>query len=894
MLHQIKNVIPENFSSSKYSLISVLILGLLISACGGSGGSSSGSKSVNISGKINVQRDSDVDIDLNNVNVLNNDLDNLQIISNPTTLGGYLSGSSGTYAQGAEYYLDLKDLFSVTLVEGQTIQLSLFQADDSQDTIELELAISDQDENVIASLEFDSFRSNTLIVPQDGFYTLSLSTAVDTSPVLYILSVSQTISNQTLNQSDYKNVSRNFVPGEVLIKFKSNRFDEDTKMQFNSTADLLATKQLTDKANKLLNSLSLKDNIPGIAEVYAFDAERMTESFTFTQFDRFGEQRLLEKKVQTMELIKQLQVLDQVEFAEPNFIYSSTATTNDPRIKDQWGLNLVSTNAAWEVATGDGVIVAVLDTGINASHEDLINKLNPDGYDFISSSSSAGDGNGFDSNPEDLGSSFHGSHVAGIIAAEANNNKGIAGIAYDAEIMPLRVLGVQDTGNSSDIAQAILYAAGLTNSSGVTPSRRADIINMSFGGEDLSQTIKAAIDSAYAEGLILIAAAGNQASDIPFYPAAFDNVIGVGSVSNDKQRSSFSNFGQNVQVVAPGGTGSGSPTFDGFEDAILSSIHGNNYTEYLGTSMSAPHVSAVVALMKELKTDLNGGSFISALNTGSLSLSLSNTPDTSNFFGNGLIDAAKAVNWAAGNEIIPATLKIYPNQFGFIGANTEAELSLTNPGNGTISIVSIDEQDTWLAISPIDVSNEGLGRYLVEVSPLQSPVEQGTITINYQVNSGDIQQQVLNVFVSRSTQSDSTVGVLFVSLFKEEDLLNNMNEPFVTVGGQLIDGVYDYCFTAIPSGRYLLTASTDNDGDQVSFDPGEAVGSYPLQSRPEYIDVNGSTLEDMDFDIQYPSIVTSSQTSSTISLNTKNMNSPFNINNISRNTQLISQSTCLN
>ena len=838
----------------------------MLIACGGSGGVSNSEDGVlRVSGTITVQRDSDIDLDLNSSSLLNNELDDPQLIANPSTIGGYLSGYSGAYANASNttFNQDTHDYFKVSLVKGQEIQISVFQADSSLDVIELELALFDEFEVKQETIDINEFSSNTLIVPADGLYTLSLGVSTLTSPLLYTLSLSQSISSQALSVSDIKILSQDFIPGEILLKLKKGKTipATDNTVKSASSTPLKTASNNTDSIESLLEKLRQKETIPNIATVYQVQPSSKKPSIkiaNYTEASAIKQLSLLEQKIQTLEIITQLNESEDVEFAEPNFIYHSAASKDDPRLSDQWNLSMLSAPAAWQLSSGQDVIVAVLDTGINATHEDLTNNIHPGGYDFITDTKSSGDGNGFDGDPNDEGTSFHGSHVAGIIAAEADNMKGIAGLAYDAKIMPLRVLGVQDTGSSSDIAQAILYAAGLENTSG--NSLRADIINMSFGSEAQSATVKAALDKAYAQGLILIAAAGNIATDTAFYPAAFENVIGVGAVSNDKKRSSFSNFGINLDLVAPGGTGSGSATFDGFQDAILSTVGANNYSEYIGTSMAAPHVSAVAALIKQLMPSLNGENFKAALDAGYLTQNLTtSTADINNFYGKGLIDAAKSVNWAKGNVIMPGILSVYPTQFGFIGANTKAELSLTNPSDSVITITSIVEQESWLEITAKDDVDDisKLGNYLVEVNLALASLGQGIITINYEIDNGPAQQQIINVFISRASQGDPSVGNLYVSLYKEEDILNGVYQQAYGIPATLTNGAYEYCFNYVEPGRYLLTASTDNDGDRLPFDKGEAVGSFPILSRPLFIEISTKPLVDMSFDIQYPSFSSS-------------------------------------
>ena len=204
---------------------------------------------------------------------------------------------------------------------------------------------------------------------------------------------------------------------------------------------------------------------------------------------------------------------------------------------------------AWQLTTGSpDVTIAVIDTGVVAEHKDLILRQSSDSYDFFSdidnSGDGDGDGDGCDRDASDPGngrdnpwclnsaleiSSFHGTHVAGIIAAETNNYYGTSGITQHGNIMNLRALGCVG-GNALDIANAVRYAAGLENDSGVLPRKKAHIINLGLSSTGDSRVLKAAIKAARAEGIIVIAATGNSASSQAYYPVAYDGVIGVSAV----------------------------------------------------------------------------------------------------------------------------------------------------------------------------------------------------------------------------------------------------------------------------------------------------------------------------------------------------------------------------
>jgi serine protease len=292
---------------------------------------------------------------------------------------------------------------------------------------------------------------------------------------------------------------------------------------------------------------------------------------------------------------------------------SAESISNDPFVMDQWHYyerpGGIDVPGAWRRTVGDpSVHVAVLDTGILGTHEDLAGQWSG-GYDFISTASTARDGDGRDADPTDEGdwhwltgpSSWHGSHVAGTIAAATNNGIGGAGIAYGATIQPVRVLG-RLGGLSSDIIDAIRWAAGLSVPGAPDNPNPAKVQNMSLGGTGACDSFyQSAIDDAVAAGSVVVVAAGNSSADAAnFSPASCKGVITVASVDRTGDIAWYSNFGSSVEISAPGGdtsTGSG-------ENGVLSTINSgaqtaedDAYAFYQGTSMAAPHVAGVIALM---------------------------------------------------------------------------------------------------------------------------------------------------------------------------------------------------------------------------------------------------------------------------------------------------------
>ena len=323
-----------------------------------------------------------------------------------------------------------------------------------------------------------------------------------------------------------------------------------------------------------------------------------------------------------------------VNAVEPDARMTAVLTPNDTRYGEQWdftGTNGMRIPGAWDVSTGSGSTVAVIDTGITA-HPDLDANVLP-GYDFVSDATAARDGNGRDSNPQDQGdwyaagecgqttagnSSWHGTHVSGTIAAVTGNAAGVAGVAPNAKVLPVRVLA-KCGGSLSDIADAIIWASGGTVSGIPANANPAKVINMSLGGSGAGgTTYPAAIDSAVSRGTTVVVAAGNSNQDASgFRPANCNSVVTVAASNPSGSLSYYSNYGATVDLTAPGGDTSVSG------GGILSTLNTGTttpaaagYAYYQGTSMATPHVAGLVALMKSKSPSLTPAQVESTLRQG--------------------------------------------------------------------------------------------------------------------------------------------------------------------------------------------------------------------------------------------------------------------------------------
>ncbi len=313
-------------------------------------------------------------------------------------------------------------------------------------------------------------------------------------------------------------------------------------------------------------------------------------------------------------------------YAEPNYLLLPNRRPNDVfYTRYQWNLPMIDMERSWEQSQGSSkVVVAVVDTGIDMDHPEFQGKLTT-GYNVIEDNNYPMDDNG------------HGTHVAGVIAARTNNGDGIAGMTWHSKLMPIKAIGADGSGTAFDIAQGIRWAT----------DHGADVINLSVGNYTSSAALRDACRYAYRKNVVLVAATGNDATDQPGYPAAYPEVFGVSAIDHNQERADFSNYGDYVDVVAPGVD-------------IPSTYIYSDYAALSGTSMACPHVAALAALIRSVNPGISPDNVMKLMRKTAIDLG---AQGKDNMYGHGMINVHAALTQAR-NDSPP--LKAEPQE-GFGG-----------------------------------------------------------------------------------------------------------------------------------------------------------------------------------------------------------------------------------
>ncbi|NJN52825.1 MAG: S8 family serine peptidase [Gammaproteobacteria bacterium] len=794
-----------------------------------------------LSGSVLILPSSAIDSDVNDTNtaaVTNNDFDQAQVITNPVSLGGYLTRPGAGEDGNLQVAGDVADFYQVSLAGNETIVLTVGEpapespADDPTLSLQIYDATRTLRDAVPAITE-------SAVMPAPGAGTFFIEVAITGGATNYVLNLGQNVPASAGIAAP--RLSEAFVPGEIVVV-------ASPAAHLPADFDVIAD-------DGELRLLGLGHGARNHRDSQRLTGPRVGARLAADDLDKYD----------TLVAAARLRRVSGVRHAEPNYLRQPHRTPNDVFYRYQWHYPSINLPLAWDITLGSpDVIVAVVDTGILPNHPDLIGQLVP-GYDFISDPSVARDGNGIDADPTDTGnpsgitaSTFHGSHVAGTIAARSDNNEGVAGVAWNVKLMPLRALG-QESGTNFDVMQALRFAAGLSNNSGSVPAQRADVINMSLGSPGASAAEQSLLDQIRQLGIIVVASAGNEASSAPSYPAAYNGVVSVAATTINKVRASYSSFGATIDVAAPGGFVGSDFNGDGLADGVLSTVADDeaftlnyNYRTLMGTSMAAPHIAGVVALMKSVHPGLTPQQFDDLLAQSLITEDLG-APGRDDQFGWGLIDAQRAVIEAldlanSGGAPTGPILIGAPGSVNFGVFDTTADIIVRNAGSGALNITGVTSTAPWLTVTPLTIDANGLGTYQLSVNRAAA-TGNGAFSAQARFASdipGGAPFVVSVVMQKFAVNPVADAGRHYVVVFHPP--------TGTTVAGsiaQLSGGIYTYSIPNVGSGTYQIYAGTDSDNDDFLCDGGEACGAFRLLEFPESITVTGSR-SGLDFVSGFP------------------------------------------
>ena len=781
--------------------------------------------------------------------VPNNDVSSAQTILNPTDVIGHIGdnvetvvvlGDDGFCVEDPEnpgYCLtedvsnvDPEDWYKFTAAPNLLLTLSIegliFEQDGSfycctTDNLDADLLIYNED-GTLANFDYASSSTSTykqIVLPSSGtYYAVVKAVTGHTKYVLTLGSNATGISSLSNPEDQYaKNRFISYIP--FGPNFNANEYTKPQYDNFNNDLSL----KLIQSDDYRISGLRVIDFDLETEFNKIFKDDYMIDSSNYSQVNYLKHWKLLQHY---KNLYPRLNL-------ELDFKYQSHFS-QDPSWAYQWGLQQIGLDTVL-TAIGQNVkdvAVAVLDSGSPATTSTAwtTSAFVEGGYDFTPFENS-GDGDGYDPDPTDTyaASDSHGTHVATTISA-LNDGLNING--FGIQTVPVRVLGADGTGYNSDIAQGLLYAAGLPNGSGQVYSGSVPIkvINMSLGsvGGGCGSTFQNAINDVYATGITIVSSSGNSAQEAPGsygYPASCNNVISVGALDYVKGRAYYSTYNDQVDIAAPGGDLTADINADGYGDGILAFVSNEDLGFFQGTSMASPHVAGAIAVLYALVPTLQPFQVEGLLVDGHLTDDIGDEGKDDNF-GYGALNLQKAVNRIISDEGLDFTYgTVDPGSYNLGKEFNSFNFNINKVGDGELSVTSVESNiPSALTISSSEIDSEGFGSYILSIDRTDLPdgLYQANIKI---VFSNENTSQIALSFQVGDDRERIPVNRLYA------ELRDDGGESIVWGRLSLPEGEASFTAESIPLGNYYWLFSTTTDA--FILDPAEFYNYYPDASSPD-------------------------------------------------------------
>lgn len=791
-----------------------------------------------------------------------------QSISNPGVIAGFATETpmpQGVYASSTNEL----DFYRMTLLAGQTLQLIIGDWDPAQPMAQdLDLWLFRADENDPVASSISVTRNEYIQILEDGVYDVVVFAYAGSSAYSLVASYAPIPADaQVFNLMDPDLRLEAVVDrrqarpaglrpeqrSELLERVRGAGFELDAR----SAGDRLGIYRASATRPSSLPTRAMR------APVATGSTARYQTLMASSQLSPEHRDRLL-----FMAAYKALAEAYGSDRLAPNL--RLRAQQADPRRSQQWHYDAIQLAPAWLASRGQSTLVAVLDSGV-APHPDLESNIRYDlGLDVIDPSVN------FDPNrrrgddpavPERINNSSHGTHVAGTIAAIAGNGRDGVGVAPAAQIMPVRVIGIEGEGSFAGIIDGIYWAAGQSNIAGLPdPARRADVINLSLGGfGQCFAPLQQAIDFARSQGVIVVAAAGNDTSSANFIPAVCDGVISVAAVNQFLEPASYSNCGHRIALTAPGGQigdsslqqeadwpdNSSGPRYlpdnplgcRPDPQTIFNTSGGVYSTDFRysgpsrtpvftpaqGTSMAAPHVAGVMALIRSLEPSLTPAQVDGLIASGAITDRLGRS-GWDREIGHGLIDALRAVAAVSDPGGLPSAVVARPASLFFGEFTTDISLVIERVGSNTGSITGFSSNAEWInLVTPVSVDSGGFGRYTVTAS--RSGLLPGTYrgSIRATTSTGLFVDIPVELSMPSATQHPDA-GFLYAGIFEATS-----GHAVRVFGGPGTRTVYQFTAEGLVPGAYFIASWTNVAWQSGPIcTPGNLCGLYPStgQFRP--------------------------------------------------------------